>query len=227
VPWTAGPRALLNVVLFDLAVLIGAWVVHSTEYRIEYGRAFDAVMASTDHRYYMAQGGWILGATLLCAVLFGLVVAHQRTRRFKTALARLSPRLASGVDRMVVPPAARIGLPVLALFVCQVAFYVVQENLEAWNMGHSLPWLLVLVAPQHVTVLPLHALVAWCSAVALTFAGVRMQHRRAATRLAEALARVLRRQGRHRVAFVPVFQTALHALFLGARIAQRGPPVFA
>jgi hypothetical protein len=227
VSWRAGPRALLNVVLFDLAVLIGAWVVHSTEYRIEFGRNYDAVMATTDHRYYMAAGGWILGVALLCSVLFGLVIAHRGAKRVQTALALLSPRLASRADRMVAPRAARIGLPLISLFICQVAFYVVQENLEAWSMGRALPGLLVLVAPQHITVLPLHALVAWCSAVLLTLAGVRLQRRRSVARLAAALGRLLRGNGPRRVAASPDLQNPLHAVFFGARVAQRGPPASA
>jgi hypothetical protein len=225
VEWTSRGRALLNLLLFDLAVLAGAWVVHSAEYTIEYGTRVGAVIASSDHRYYMTAAGWILAFALLCTVAFCSLAALRQTHRARILAARLPLRLRARVDGLAAPVSvARAGSLVAALFVCQVAFYLIQENLEVWNVGAALPGFQVLVAPQHVTVLPLHLLVAWISALLLTGAGVRLRRRDRLASLVGRLVHLLSHSGPRHVsppAFPP--RCTPRPLIEGAP-GQRGPP---
>src|SRR5947209_2532705 len=70
--WRSYRRAWVNLLVFGIAILAGTWIVHQTEYSIEYGRRVSTVMATSPHRLYMAPAGVALSVALgafiiLCA----------------------------------------------------------------------------------------------------------------------------------------------------------------
>ena len=62
--WRSYSRAWVNFLVFGVAVLAGTWVVHQTEYTIEYGRRFSTVMATSPHHLYMMPAGLTLSVAL-------------------------------------------------------------------------------------------------------------------------------------------------------------------
>lgn len=161
-------RVWMNVLILGVAVLAGTWIVHQTEYTIEYGRRFSTVMATSPHRLYMAPAGVVLSAALgaflvLCASVLGL--SRMKVGRI---LLRLPPRL----SRHVYPGTASVSLravgrTTLVLALAQAAVYLLQENLEYLATVGALPGCAVLLGPQHATVISLHLLAALCSSVLL------------------------------------------------------------
>ena len=192
VSWRTYPRAVANLLLFGLAVVLGEWIVHQLEYRFEYGRHFQAVMAATPHRFYMAPLGLALavaGVILLSLAALALLVTRARRRRL---LLLLPPRLARHVPGVGVHLSVRaLAQTALTLASLQVLVYLLQENLESAAVSAGWPGLAVLFAPQHLTVVPLHLLAATCASLLLwtVSAWLRRSHR--AFNLARVLVAVL------------------------------------
>lgn len=161
-------RTLAGLFLFELVALAGEWVVHQIEYVIVYGSRFQSVMDRTPHRYYMGGAGTCLllaGLAVLAAALLILLgrrhmIGHVRSRvpsRFQRLIPRESGRLAL---RPVL-------LTAMALAACQIAIYLTQENMEAVYEGLAAPGISVLIAPPHLSVLPLDVIVALCGSILL------------------------------------------------------------
>jgi hypothetical protein len=188
VGWRSNSRAWVNLLAFGIAVLVGTWIVHQTEYAIEYRSRFSTVMAMSPHRLYMAPAGVALGVAvgvllLLCSSMLGL----SRIRLGRLLL-RLPPRLSR---HMLVGPTMvsgrAIGRTALVLALLQAMVYVVQENLEYLASVGTLPGFTVLLASQHVTVIPLHLLAAACSSVLLWTVSTWLSRSRRALGMAEVL----------------------------------------
>jgi hypothetical protein len=166
--WRSYRRAWVNLLIFGVAVLAGTWIVHQTEYTIEYGRRFSSVMATSPHRFYMAPGGIALALALaVFLILSGSVLGLSRMRLGRLLL-HLPPRLTRHVDlgRSAVSWRA-VGWTTLVLTLAQSAVYFLQENLEYLATVGTLPGFGVLLAPQHATVVPLHFIAAVCSSLLL------------------------------------------------------------
>jgi hypothetical protein len=168
VGWRSYRHVWVNLLIFGVAVLAATWIVHQTEYAIEYGRRFSTVMATSPHRLYMAPAGVALSVALgaflvLCCAVLGL---------YRIRLGRLLLRLPPRLSRHIHLGASRVSLhavgrTALVLALAQSAVYLLQENLEYVATIGTLPGFAVLVAPQHATVIPLHLLAALCSSILL------------------------------------------------------------
>jgi hypothetical protein len=168
VGWRSFRHVWVNLLVFGIIVLAGTWIVHQTEYTIEYGRRFSMVMATTPHRLYMAPAGVALSvATGVCLVLCGSVLGLSRLKLGRV-LQQLPPRLArhAHLGRSTVPVQS-VVLTALVLVLAQFSVYLVQENLEYLASVGTLPGFAVLLAPQHATVIPLHLVAAMCSSLLL------------------------------------------------------------
>ncbi len=166
--WRSSRHVWVNLLVFGIAVLAGTWIVHQTEYTIEYGRRFSTVMATSPHRLYMAPAGVVLSVAFgALVVLCGSVLGLSRLR-LGSMLQQLPPRLSRHVPpgRPLVPVHS-IGLTALVLVLAQFSVYLLQENLEYLASVGTLPGFAVLLAPQHATVIPLHLLAALCSSLLL------------------------------------------------------------
>lgn len=184
----------MGLLLFDLAVLIGVWIVHQTEYLIEYGSRFNRVMEDTPHRFYMepAAGLLVLAAAIALGVCLLCLLSHNRQAR--QAADRLSPRVARRLAALLAPISiVSVSRTSCVLFLAQAGVYTVQENLESWSVSARLPAASVLFGVQHITVLPLHALVATILAIILTAGRARLRRAKHASRVAGALAALLSR----------------------------------
>jgi hypothetical protein len=159
---------VLNLLIFGLVGVAGMWIVHQTEYAIEYGSRFGVIMASTPHRFYMVPLGVVLG---LLAVTLAILTSTSLLRTHR-ARCRLLPGIpirsrhhaAAPVFALPIGPLLRTAAVLATL---QMILYTVQENLESLAAGWGLPALDVLFAPQHATVVPLHLLLALCGAFLL------------------------------------------------------------
>lgn len=217
---------VLNLVIFGLVGVGGMWIVHQTEYVIEYGSRFGAVMASTPHRIYMAPLGIVLG--LLAATLAILISASLR--RSHMTRCRLLPGIpirsrhhaAAPVFALAIVPLFRTAAVLAAL---QMILYTVQENLESLAAGWGLPGLGVLIAPQHATVVPLHLLLALCGAFLLWTVSLLLHRTRHTLRIARALAGI----GASRQAVPARFRGhrrhAANERLLACRRSLRSPPL--
>ncbi len=161
-------RAFLSLLLFELVALCGEWIVHQVEYLIVYGTRFQAVMETTPHRYYMADSGSVLALGGTAAIAACLVMLYGR----RHAISLLRARIPARFHRLVPTTSPQLTwravlMTAFLLAACQVAIYAVQENLEWMYAGLSAPGIWVLIGSQHLTVLPLHALVALCGSVLL------------------------------------------------------------
>jgi hypothetical protein len=190
--WRSYSRALVNLLLFGLVVLLGEWIVHQVEYLIEYGRRFGWIMASTPHRFYMATLGVALGvAAMGLLALAALVLLCARVQR-RRLLLRRPPRIARHVSGFALQaPARAMARTALGVAACQMAIYLFQENLESAAVSGSWPGLAVLFAPQHLTVLPLHFLVAACASIVLWALAARIRRSRCDVAIAQTLVAVL------------------------------------
>jgi hypothetical protein len=181
-------RAWINLFTFGFAVLAGTWTVHQVEYAIEYGRRFQTVMATTPHRFYMGPLGLLLamGALLSCSAALSILGAgHVRLQRLRRRLpARFRRYLATPLPAV---PLRSIGVTAALLIALQTGVYLLQENLETLAAGNSLPGLEVLVAPHHMTVIPLHALVGLCGSLLLWSVSAWLHRSRQTGRLAQVL----------------------------------------
>jgi len=193
-PAVFGTRRRLSGVVVAFTVLAAVWLVHQTEYLIEYGRAFSAVMHTTPHRFYMAPAGFVLmlvGVGLLSVGTLWLQTAGRKRRSLERRLPRRLARLIP--DERPTIPIASIARTALALLLLQATLYVIQENLEMVAIGNGWPLLAVLFAPQHLTVIPLHLLAAACGSLVLWTFAARIRQTGRALRFAAALLRLLRR----------------------------------
>lgn len=187
--WRTTARALVNLCAFGFAVLAGTWIVHQLEYGIEYGRHFGTEMATTPHRFYMEPLGLLLAAgTLLAAgaTLLLLGAGHVRIRRLRR---RLPERYRTFLEAPLPVVLLRsIGITAALLVALQTGLYVLQENLETLAALNTLPGLAVLVAPRHLTVLPLHVLIGLFSSLVLWTLSAWFHRSRRTFRLARVLA---------------------------------------
>jgi hypothetical protein len=194
VGWRSNRRAWVNLLVFGIAVLAGTWIVHQTEYAIEYRGHFSTVMATSPHRLYMAPAGVALGVALgalllLCSSMLGL----SRIRLGRLLL-RLPPRLSRHIPAGVSTVSGRaVGRTALVLALAQAMVYVLQENLEYLASVGSLPGFTVLLASQHATVIPLHLLAAACSSVLFWTVSTWLSRSRRALGLAEVLVNIASR----------------------------------
>jgi hypothetical protein len=228
VGWRSFHRVLLNLLVFGIAILAGTWVVHQTEYTIEYGRRFSTVMATSPHRFYMASAGFALSVALgAFLVLCGIFLALSRLRLGRL-LQQLPPRLSRHVHpgRSMVPLHSLL-LTALALVLAQFSVYLLQENLEYLASLGMLPGFAVLLAPQHATVIPLHLVVAGCSSLLLWSVSTWLSHSRRAVGAAQVLLDMARRGGA-----APPRSFPTHAYLPSLRVAAgifclRSPPLTA
>jgi hypothetical protein len=184
----------VNLLIFGVAVLAGTWIVHQTEYAIEYGRRFSTVMATSPHRFYMAPSGVALGVALgMFLVLYVTTLGLSRVRLGRLLL-RLPPRLSRHVHLGAATLSLRaVGRTALVLALAQSAVYLLQENLEYLATLGSLPGFAVLLAPQHATVIPLHLLAALCSSILLWTVSAWMSRSRRALGMAQVLLEIATR----------------------------------
>lgn len=226
-PWRGYWRTVINLLVAGVAVLTGTWIVHQTEYFIEYGQRFGSVMAANPHAY-MAPLGGVLAAVaimLLALLTFGLHLAWQRVRRIANHLpVRLTRHL---IVPARMPSMRAIGVTSLVLAACQSVVYLAQENLEGLAATGNLPGLSVLLAPQHATVLPLHLLIASCFAVLLWTASAWLGRVRRLVHVANVFAAlVARRVGSTAVLAPRPRHTPNRRLAAGIR-GLRAPPLYA
>ena len=160
--------ALGNAVVFVLVALAGEWTVHQLQYLIEYGQQFNSVMEMTPHRVYMAPLGTLFA--LLGVGVLGTVGALLHTDSVKRR--HLQHRLPPWMHWLL--PAQRLQFSLLAfagtavaLAAVQAGVYFLQENWEWYVVTGHAPGLAVLFAPQHISVLPLHLLIACVASLLL------------------------------------------------------------
>ncbi len=166
--WRTYGGAWINLLAFGFVALAGTWVVHQTEYAIVYGRRFQDVMATTPHRYYMAQLGVSLAAGMLVAGAGALFVLGRRQLRLHRLRRRLPQRYQGHVAARLPSVAPRsIAVTAVVLSTVQTCIYFAQENLESLAVSPSPPGFQVLLSPQHVTVIPLHLLLGLCGSLIL------------------------------------------------------------
>lgn len=161
-------RAFISLLLLELVALCGEWIVHQVEYLIVYGSRFQTIMDTTPHRYYMAGVGSLLALAGITALSVWLLVLHGRHR----AISHLRERVPARLYRLVRPASFRLSwqavfATALVLAACQIAIYTAQENLEWMYSGLGPPGIWVLIGPSHLTVLPLHGVVAFLGSVLL------------------------------------------------------------
>jgi hypothetical protein len=177
-----------NLLVFGFAALGCEWLVHQTQYLIQYGSRFGTVMAESPHRLYMGQAGLVLLITTAFAVT-GLVVLLARARQRQQRVLR---RLPPGIQRYLADHPLRLDWAAvvrtgLVLALCQMALYLMQENLESAAVSSLWPGLWVFLAPQHLTVIPLHVLAALSSSALLWTAAGLLRRSDAAGRIMRTL----------------------------------------
>lgn len=221
-------RAYATVALFFLVAVAGEWIVHQLEYLIEYGRQFGPEMAATPHRYYMGPAGAALAAgTLLALTLTALALRLHglEYRRLRQLLPRSVQELG---PRPYVPASPRaIARTTLVLAIMQIAVYLVQENLEAMAEGLSLPGLQTLIGAQHLTVLPLHLLIALCLATILWTAVSLLRRSRSLVQQIRLLVRLFLSGQGARPHPRPVLETVPNREFISRSRSLRSPPLAA
>ena len=168
VGWRSYRHVWVNLLIFGVVVLAGTWIVHQTEYAIEYGRRFSTVMGTSPHRLYMAPAGVALSVTLGAFLVLWCSVLGLYRIRLGRLLLHLPPRLSRHIHLDASRVSLRaVGWTALVLALAQSAVYLLQENLEYVATIGTLPGFAVLLAPQHATVIPLHLLAALCSSTLL------------------------------------------------------------
>jgi hypothetical protein len=226
--WSSDFHAGASLVIVALTVLGAEWIVHQTEYLIEYGQRFGFVMETTPHRLYMSILGaaLALGGLLLCALI--TLILQLGTARLRRVLAGLPP----WVRRRV--PGERIRVPLggvlqtaLILLLLQVAVYLVQENLEALAQYADAPGLAVLFAPQHVTVIPLHILMAGAASLLLWIVSSWLRALHVAVTVAEVLLRLTLRWALPAPLPLPLIAPVARRRLATSRRSLRSPPLAA
>lgn len=225
--WRDFQRAFFNLLVSGLAVVVATWIVHQTEYLIEYGNRFGTVMATGPHRFYMEPAGIVLVGVAGALISLLALALHRSDGRIE-ALARLLPRrLARHIH--TPPPSLPVRVvcrTALALALAQIVIYLIQENVEWLVAWGYLPGLSVLFAPQHVTVIPLHLLAALCSSALLWVVASRLGQTRRALQVARVLAALTERW---RADAAPPAPLHLHLpnLQIGGVLCPRAPPLAA
>lgn len=226
--WDTYAGAFVSLLVFGLVAVAGEWLVHQVEYSIEYGNRFNAVMASTPHRLYMALAGAMLAAVSLglITLAFGLLYVYRTKRR--ELLLRLPPRLARHApDVPLRIPLDQLALTALGLAVCQILLYLIQENVESAAVGRGWPGLWTLLAPQHATVIPLHLFAATCGALVLCLVtGLIRQSRRAAYTV-EILVRMSEARKRPPLRLAPPRHHVPNLRLMAGVFCPRSPPLHA
>lgn len=224
--WDTYPRAFLSLLLVGLAAFCAEWIVHQLEYLIEYGSGFGSVMATGPHRLYMAPLGlWLLGAALAAFALVSLCLGANslQSRRLIGVLPARFRRLVPHGPLSLPAGSVLATAGVLAAY--QTLIYFVQENLEYALMGYGWPGLLVLVSPQHATLLPLQLLVALCGSLILWTACALLRRSRHVLDTAWTLVRLLAGSRQPRVKR-PVLRGRIPNLRLATGIlCLRSPPL--
>lgn len=208
-----------------VAALIGTWVGHSLEYLRVWGSArFPDAMARSAHAYMGPLGVILLALAVTTSV--GALRALRRLDRRVTILRRSRWAARNAGDDWLPRSTGEVDFPafVAALWLVQLALYVVQENLEARAFGMTAPgWGAIsgvhALAPiVHLVVATLAAAVVWCfrHRVAALVAEVRRAQRR--------LARCQRLPAFVGTPSVPSW-TPLQRW--GSQLWARPPPVFA
>lgn len=188
--WRTYSRALINLLLFGLTALVGEWLVHQIEYLIEYGSRFGSVMTAGPH-HYMAPLGIVLGVAGVGALGTTWMLLHRARRASRVLLAAVPRRLA--LRAPLLSGSAHIellGRTAVALTALQALLYLVQENVESAAASQGLPGLWIFVAAPHITVLPLHLIVATCGALVLRSLSSLLQRSRQAVCVARILAAI-------------------------------------
>lgn len=224
--WRSYSGAWVNLLVFGIAVLVGTWIVHQTEYTIEYGRRFSTVMATSPHHLYMAPAGIVLSVALgaliaLCAAVLGL-------SRLKLGhmLQQLPPRLSRHIPAGRPPvPVHSVGLTALVLVLAQFSVYLLQENLEYLATVGTLPGFAVLLAPQHATVIPLHLLAALCSSLLLWTISSWLSRSRRAVDIARILLDIALRGTAAPPARFPAYAYLPSLRFAAGIFCLRSPPL--
>lgn len=223
--WSTYRSAVLNVLAFGLVALAAMWLVHQTEYAIEYGSRFSAVMAATPHHLYMDQLGAFLAALtgILTVAVCGILVQNRR------AISRLLPLVPARLLRHTSAPlpcwnAGVVLQTACAMALFQIVLYVIQENLESVAVGAVFPGLAVIFAPQHLTVIPLHLLAALGGSFLLWLLATVLRQTRSTLRMTRALAGIgACRQAIAVISAPPAVRLPTPAVFAGRR-SLRSPP---
>lgn len=226
--WRTFPRACATLLIFELTVLGGEWVVHQLAYLIEYGSRFGTVMATTPHRYYMGRLGLLFALAVLSLLSLAALVLRLDALKRQRVLPLLPARLRRFIPAVGVrvPPSV-IGRTALLLAFLQMAVYLAQENLEAQAEGAGLPGLAVLVAPAHWPVVPLHLLIALCSSFVLWTLATWRRSSSVATQIAETLARLLAGGKSEPLRCTPTPAHVPHRLLITGIARPRAPPLLA
>lgn len=232
VPAPAGRRTIrhawLNLLVFGLTILAGTWIVHQTEYTIEYGRRFSTIMATTPHRFYMAPSGFALSMTLGALLVLCAVVLARSHRRVGRLLRFLPPRLSRRLCRDTSTASIQsIGRTALILALAQISAYLLQENLEYLTTLGTLPGLAVVLAPPHATAIPLHLLVAACSSLLLWTASTWLSRSRHALGMARVLVHLASRPSSVPPRCVPPRAYLPSLRFAAGIFCLRSPPLTA
>lgn len=224
--WSTYLQALVNLLLFGLAALVGEWVVHQCEYLIEYGDRFGAVMATTPHRFYMAPLGIFLALMVLSLLSLATLLLYAARLERRRLLLGMPARLACRVPRFPLSlPLRRVALTALTLTICQVVLYSAQENVESAAASQGWPGLAVLFAPQHLTVLPLHLAAASYIALALWMAAVFVRRSRRAVHAARLIADLIRAKSAAPPRPAPLRSRLLSLQHLAGLPSLRSPPL--
>lgn len=219
-------RAFTSLLLIELVALCGEWIVHQLEYLIVYGSRFQSVMDTTPHRYYMAGVGSMLALGVLAALSVWLLMLYGRHR----AIGLLRARIPTRVYRLIIPASLRLSWQAvlvtgLLLAACQITIYTAQENLEWMYAGLGVPGIWVLIGPSHLTVLPLHALVALCGSVLLWTASALCSRSETVLEAVRALAHRFAGHSLLPCRFPSVANRIPHRRLLPAARGLRSPPV--
>lgn len=223
--WHGFSRVFTNLAAFGLTVVAAVWIVHQTEYRIEYGSRFGAVMQASPHHLYMIPAGLGLALTAVIALLLSGWSLH-RSRHVRRASVRFLPhRLSRRVHMELRWPGARAVISTAALLaLCQIVLYSLQENVESVTFLGTLPGLQVLIAPRHLTVIPLHLVAALVGSLLLWLTAAIFHRDRSATQLARVLADIIARRASPTRSAPPAATVFPHVLTSAGIRSPRAPP---
>lgn len=225
--WQTFSRAYATLLLFVLTACGGEWLVHQSNYRLQYGARFSSVMANSPHRYYMTPLGLLFGLVavgFLIAVAATLYVYAVRRDHLLSFLPERFRRAAPHVHLSLSP--GDIALTALTLASLQSLIYLIQENLEAAAQSGTFPLLAVLSPALHPAVLPLQMAMALCLSLILWTLSAAFTASSAGLQAAEILAGLAAASGFRRL------DTVLQFLILPRRLRPvlcrpRAPPLTA
>ena len=221
-------QLVAKLFVLGFVVLSGEWLLHQTTYLLEYGSRFDAVMASTPHRYYMGSLG-ISFAVAALALLAVLACSLRLLSRHRLALERQLPRRISRrlpVLTHATPPSVLRRTAVI-IAAAQLAIFTVQENLESAAVGAPLPGLTAVFSTQHPYVILLDVLIAACLAVLFSAFVRRFDSAKHALRIAAAICRLI---GRDRLVpenTEPIEERVPNLRLAPGTLGLRSPPLHA